>query len=491
VKKKSEKFAQALINLCPAGKMLANLVMAIASYTGAKSVVEFSESPLYHYQYSSIGKLFAQLLESIDGDPNVFALQVQTFLETNRPNSGLMRTQLDTTPVFKPHSLTHADRMAVHRPNLTIYGNKPVEIGYNLSCLNIGFALKWSIPALMERVCTSETGVQVGIRQLQSLLKTTDPSVLVVNTADRSYSTPEFMASLHDEPSLVNEIRLSNRTVWAKDPKIGTGGAPRIYGTGYSLRKMGQESHRKNPKTNELATPKPSLFERNADECTQYFTQTARNRTIGIQLYRYNDMMLRSRKGFNMKNKPFDIVVVEPFDAETLEPIHQNPIYLALCGTQKNKISLREAYEEHYLHRYDIEPNNRFMKQQLLLDKFQTPIQAHFDLWLLVIQLAEWLLFVASDELQPEPKKWQKSAEPPTENQPRLTIAQTRKAAQTLFLTFDQTPFRPQIANKGKGRKEGMTFPKKATFKPVKKSKKVKKGLPKNANTVNPQPNPT
>jgi hypothetical protein len=239
VKKKSEKFAQALINLCPAGKMLANLVMAIASYTGAKSVVEFSESPLYHYQYSSIGKLFAQLLESIDGDPNVFALQVQTFLETNRPNSGLMRTQLDTT----------------------IYGNKPVEIGYNLSCLNIGFALKWSIPALMERVCTSETGVQVGIRQLQSLLKTTDPSVLVVNTADRSYSTPEFMASLHDEPSLVNEIRLSNRTVWAKDPKIGTGGAPRIYGTGYSLRKMGQESHRRNPKTNELATPKPSLFE--------------------------------------------------------------------------------------------------------------------------------------------------------------------------------------------------------------------------------------
>jgi hypothetical protein len=155
---------------------------------------------------------------------------------------------------------------------------------------------------------------------------------------------------------------------------------------------------------------------------------------------------------------------------------------------------LREAYEEHYLHRYDIEPNNRFMKQQLLLDQFQTPIQAHFDLWLLVIQLAEWLLFVASDELQPEPKKGQKSAEPPTENQPRLTIAQTRKAAQTLFLTFDQTPFRPQIANKGNGRKEGMTFPKKATFKPVKKSKKVKKvkkGLPKNANTVNPQPNPT
>jgi hypothetical protein len=494
VKNLSKKYVQALINLCPYGKIVANLVMAVASYTGAKSVIEYSESPVFHYQHSSIGKLFERLLDSLEGKPERFALVVQEFVGSYRPIVPLLRTQLDTTPVLKPHSITHADRMAVYRPNQTIFGNKPVEIGYNLSCLNIGLDPKWSIPALMERVCTSEKGVSVGIRQLQALLKTTDPTVLVVNTADRSYSTPEFMASLHAESQLVNAIRLSNRTVWSQDSKTGTGGAPRIYGTGYSLRKIGQESHRKNPKTNELATPKPSLFERTADESTQYFTRTTRNRTILVQLHRYNDMMLRSRKGFNMKNKPFDIVIVETLDADTLEPIHQNPIYLALCGQQKNQISLRAAYEEHYLHRYDIEPNNRFMKQQLLLDKFQTPIQAHFDLWLLVIQLAEWLLFVASDELQPEPKKWQKSSEPPTENQRRLTIAQTRKAAQTLFLTFDPTPFLPQIANKGKGRKVGMTFQKKATFKPVKKNKnvkKVKKELPKNANIVNLQPNPT
>jgi hypothetical protein len=146
------------------------------------------------------------------------------------------------------------------------------------------------------------------------------------------------------------------------------------------------------------------------------------------------------------------------------------------------------------LHRYDIEPNNRFIKQQLLMDRFQTPIIQHFDLWLGIIQLAEWLLFVASNELQPQAKKWQKNSEPSTSNQPRLTIAQTRKAAQNLFLTFDPTPFMPQIANKGKGRKFGTTFQKKATFKPVKKNKKVKKvqkELPKNTNTVNPQPNPT
>lgn len=494
MKNLSEKYVQALINWFPYGKTLANLVMAVASYTSAKSVIEYSESPVYHYEHSSIGKLFERLLESFDGKPERFALQVQEFTRFYGPAVVVMQTQLDTTPVFKPHSVTHPDRMAVHRPNETIYGNKPVEIGYNLSCLNQGLNLKWSIPVLMERVATRETGVQVGIRQLQTLLQTTDSTVLVVNTADRSYSTPEFMASLHESTPLVNVIRLSNRTVWSQDAQTRTGGAPRIYGMGYSLRKIGQESRRKNPKTKEFATPKPSLFERIPDESTHYFTQTARNRTLLIKIHRYNDMMLRSQKEFNMKNKPFDVVIVEHFDAQTLEPIYQNPLYLAICGIQKNKISLRSAYEDHYLHRYDIEPNNRFMKQQLMLDKFQTSIQAHLDLWIQIIQLVEWLLFVASDECLPQPKKWQKAAESVNSNSPRLTIAQTRKAVQNLFLTFNQTPFLPQIANKGKGRTIGMTFQKKATFLPVKKNKKVKKAkkeVTKNTNTLNSQTNST
>jgi hypothetical protein len=494
VKNQSEKFAQALINLCPGGKIVANLVMAIASYTGAKSVIEYSESPVFHYEHSSIGKLFERLLESLDGKPERFAGLIQEWVVPYRLNAPLLRTQLDTTPVFKPHSITHADRMAVHRPNQTIFGNKPVEIGYNISCLNLGFPPKWSIPALITRVASHQTGVQVGIQQLCSFLETVSPDCLVVNTADRGYATAEFMASLYPEPNLVNVIRLSKQTVWEKAPKTGTGGANQIYGMGYSLRTLGQPSNRKNPITKELALPKPSIWERPTDETTQYETETTSKRRILVKLYRYYDLMFRSKRGFNMKDKPFDLVIVEQFDANTLELIHQKPMYLALCGCKRRTISLRDAYEQHYLHRYDIEPNNRFIKQQLLMDRFQTPIIQHFDLWLGIIQLAEWLLFVASNELQPQAKKWQKNSEPSTSNQPRLTIAQTRKAAQNLFLTFDPTPFMPQIANKGKGRKFGTTFQKKATFKPVKKNKKVKKvqkELPKNTNTVNPQPNPT
>jgi hypothetical protein len=78
--------------------------------------------------------------------------------------------------------------------------------------------------------------------------------------------------------------------------------------------------------------------------------------------------------------------------------------------------------------------NNRFIKHQLLLDKFQTCIQSHFDLWLSFIQLAEWLLFIASDEIQNRPKKWQSYLpENQDNNIPKLTITQTRKSGQPFF----------------------------------------------------------
>jgi hypothetical protein len=40
---------------------VANLVMALASYTDAKSVVALSKSPVFHREYSSVSKAIANL----------------------------------------------------------------------------------------------------------------------------------------------------------------------------------------------------------------------------------------------------------------------------------------------------------------------------------------------------------------------------------------------------------------------------------------------
>ena len=137
MKKNSEHYCQAMtVYFGSNGKPLANLVMAISSYTQAKSVVEYSESPLYHYQYSSISKLFARLLESVGKDTGQFLKQVQDFIRPYVPKESIIRTQLDSFPVYKPLSYTHPERSTVYKPNVKVEGQKPVEIGYNISSFN-------------------------------------------------------------------------------------------------------------------------------------------------------------------------------------------------------------------------------------------------------------------------------------------------------------------------------------------------------------------
>lgn len=417
------------------GKSLANLVMAIASYTDAKSTVEYSLSPLYNYQYSSIGKLFERLLKVDKGDISIFSGLVESFIKDFNPQfSGIIKTQLDTLPVYKPHSPTHPDRSAVYKPNLTIQGNKPVEVGYNISSLNQGFDIKWSIPLSLKRVPIQDKSIKVGQQQLITFLKTIDQEhCFVVNTGDSSYGCAGFLSQLYEYENLVNIVRLKNRNIYDYSPQGDTNGANKIYGKVYNLRRLAEKSNRKNPKTKELSIPKTSIFEKQPDAIDHYFVKTHKGRQVKVELKLFHQMSMRSQNGNNMKHKVFDVVVVDYLETETLKPIHQKPIYLAVCGKKRNDITLLDAYKEHYGHRYDIEPNNRFMKHQLGLGRFQTPIQEHFDLFLPIIQLVEWLLLLASSEVKSSPQKWQKYNEKPILEGQRLSIAQTRKSCQPFF----------------------------------------------------------
>jgi len=69
--------------------------------------------------------------------------------------------------------------------------------------------------------------------------------------------------------------------------------------------------------------------------------------------------------------------------------------------------------------------------------------------------LANWLLYVAADEVEFLPRKWEenktKAAKEKAAKTEKLSIAKTRRSSEKLFLTFDKTPFLPQSSNKGKG----------------------------------------
>ena len=118
-------------------------------------------------------------------------------------------------------------------------------------------------------------------------------------------------------------------------------------------------------------------------------------------------MMIRSKNKHNMKDKPFDLIAAITTDAKTGEMIFNHPMFIAVCGQKKQHISTPKAYL-YYRKRYDIEPYFRFAKQKLLLEKYQTPNTKHFDNWLIIIQLATWLLYTASKHVNYQPREWEK-----------------------------------------------------------------------------------
>ena len=68
-----EQFCHDLLRLdIKCAKALSNVVMALSSYQSARSPVELSLSPLYHYQYSSI---YAPMREMATNKPEYLALK--------------------------------------------------------------------------------------------------------------------------------------------------------------------------------------------------------------------------------------------------------------------------------------------------------------------------------------------------------------------------------------------------------------------------------
>jgi hypothetical protein len=480
----SESYSHALLSL-DGGKVLANFVMAIASDVQARSIVEYSESAVFQYQYSSISQMYIRIVAGEEANVLDFVEKTKRFVlswMSKIPDfavAGIVRVALDCTPVKKPHSDCLPDKQYVYTVNNTIQGNKPIEIGYLLSSLNIGFAPKWSIPVSLVRVKSDESSVAVGVAQLLALAQSPEcKDKLVVATEDSGYGHAGFLAPLHAQENLVNVVRLRTGNVWTANPRSKTGGANGIYGICYHLRRKDAETTYKNSKTGELVPPKPSIETHIADDTESYDTTTKHGKVLEINLRRYKNMLKRSKNGYNMKDKPFDLVSVDITNKETGKSLYKKPMYLAIAGQRKDKISLRDAYEAHYAHRYDIEPNNRFLKQQLLLEKFGTPHVEHFDIWLSILSLAETLLLFSSTDLEAAhlqcAKKWQRSSAPKIDiTQARPTIAQTRKGSEKLFLTFDKKPFSPQNRKKGEGRKVGTTLPQKTKHSVVRKPKKA------------------
>jgi hypothetical protein len=463
---------------------MVNLVMALASCQEAKSPVELSLSPVYHYQYGSISKAIAHLAKN-DQERSAIANLFQKLCLSYMSESlfqPYLLLQTDVTPVCKAHSPTLRDRTYIAVPNNVIAGNKPLDIGYDVSFINIGDPEgSWSLPLSSRRVSVDQTASECALEQLQELLEHPDlglSNILIINTLDSKYGNAAFLAPAHQHENMVNITRMrAGMKVWKPDHQTNTGGAPKIYGDKFYLIDESRTKTFPHPKTKEPCEVfQRSIFDLEVDETLQLSAQTKKGRHLTVHLWRWNSIMIRSKDGNNMKDKPFDLIAVRVLDAQTQERLFSQDMFIALNGKQKTDVTTEQGYDS-YRHRYDIEPYFRFAKQKLMLQELQTPDVEHFDNWLLTVSFATWLLYAASTETRFRPRKWEKylpeSKQAKTAQQ--LSIAQARKSAQDLFLTFDQEPFKPKKSKKGKGRQKGDKQTPRIRYRVLKKSTKASK----------------
>lgn len=429
-------------------------MMALASYRQAQSVVALSNSPVFHHQYSSISKAIAALANNEHELKRVCRMFREQQLKyfPRRPRNYF---QTDVVSIFREHAPCLKARQYRHKANNVIFGNKPVGVGYGLSLVNIAdFQSGWSLPFDLKRVKSNEDEVEVGAAQIALICASEEfGASLNINAADSSYGVAKYISKVNEVENLVNVIRLRHGNKVYETKAQATKGAPQIYGTEYHLiEESGEKTyHRKEKVYRKYLT---SIYEKKADEYAEIEKVTKRGKVLKVELRRWMGMKMRTKKGNSMKEVEFEIVGIRVLNKETGERVFKQDVFAAVVGKERGELKTEEVAEVFY-HRFDLEVTNRFMKQNLFLESYQTPDVQHLDNWNVLAGEALWLLWTASTETENVCEKWQQYSEPKTEKDGRKTASQTRKGSERLFLTFEQKLYLPKKCKKGVGRKKG------------------------------------
>ena len=452
--------------------------MALASCKSAQSVVSLSESPLYHYQYSSISEAISNLARtSTERDERRKALQ-RLFLARFGWKS-IIDWQSDGVSLFREHSRCLKDLQFVYKANTVIRGNKPIGIGYPLLCINLAdFENRWSLPFEAEIVGKETDYVSLAGRKMIELCKRDEfKNVLNVNTADSSFGCPKYLSPTSQVENLVSITRLRHGRKVCFAERKKTKGAPQIYGQDWYLREESGDWTMN--KEEEIITKyQDSIYKNEPDEETVVFTKTKRGRELRIEIRRWNEMLMHSENGFSMKQADFDLVSFRVLDVKTGKRVFNQDVYVSVMGMERKKLGLEEIYER-FRRRFDLEVTNRFLKQELFLEDYQTPEKENVENWILTAQTAMWLLYEASDEVESVSAKWQQYNEPKVAAGGKRTPSQTKKGAERLFLTFEKEPYLPKRCEKGQGRQKGTKLAKRVEYEVEKKVKVVKPRIKK------------
>ena len=268
----------------------------------------------------------------------------------------------------------------------------------------------------------------------------------------------------------ITRLRHGKKVCFAE--RKATSGAPQIYGEDWYLREASGEWSLKR-KEQTIVKYQRSIYEKEPNEQTVVFAQTRKGRELRIEIRSWNEMLMHNSDGYSMKEAEFDMVSFRVLDGTTGERVFTEDVFVSVIGAERKRLKLKEVYQR-FRRRFDLEVTNRFLKQAMFLEAFQTPKKENIENWVLTAQTAMWLLYEAADEVENVSAKWQKYSEPKIKEEEKRTPSQTKKGAERLFMTFEKEPYLPKRCEKGVGRKKGEKQVKRVRYEVKKKEKAVK-----------------
>lgn len=400
-----------------------------------RSYPELSLSPAFRRQWPSLYKAVETGRQDTPW--------LKAYLAQQVPAEGLVILPLDATAWPHPQARTLEDRQYVYSPTRAAH-KQSIVVGHPYSILAWSAVpgSSWALPLSIERVPSSETDVQVGVRQVQAFCQRRDAGLrktLHMVVADGKYGNHHFLGALRGQPCGVLVRLRRDRVLYGPPGPYQGRGRPRVHGKRFAFKEP------------ESWDDPDAEWEGEDDRWGQ------------IRVRRWDHLHARQDA-----QTVFSVVLVEVHRAR------KNPAaplwlgYLHPETAEHAQPALEELWRG-YEARWPVEPGIRFRKQFLYwtLPRFQST--GACDRWTTLVTIAQWQLWWARDVVQDEPLPWQPC-------QSALTPERTRQSLGALFQQIGTPARPPRPRGKSPGWPRGRPRTRPQRHRVVRKGKKARAG---------------
>ena len=361
---------------------------------------------------------------------------VAKLLHEQLPATGLRVYALDTT--IWPHPRARTLNGLVYEYNATLSKGQAVISKahvYSGLCWVPQRKGSWALPLSMRRMPVTSTAVSMGVAQVKQFIRqrgaVSDDTVDII-ASDGHYGTHLYLSAFKDEKQLGAITRWRcDRVLTGPPPAYSGRGRPSIHGKRFAFKEA------------------ETWWE--PDEQDQF--EDAYHGQVDLQAWR----QLHAKQD---ATTPFTVIRAQIHQERTVKK-RPRAIWLAYIGPE---LTIRQVWEC-FDHRWAIEPQFRFRKQQLhwTLPMFQ--LAQRCDRWSQLIDLAYWQLYLARDIVADQPRPWQSSLD-------RLTPGRVLQSFGQLFGRLNSPAPLPQRRGKSPGWSKGRKRTKRPKRKPAKRSQK-------------------